>query len=132
LKNRFVKVKEDYTKIKIDYDNLLTTHEAINPAIKIDVATSCDDLSQVDQSSLHDELTEKVEVLTLENQKLKRYLTDATTRGKVAIAMILIMSWQWTMKGLEMKSRNLRLRMNILPQVCKSSTKANTFIMSYS
>jgi predicted ribonuclease YlaK len=30
-------------------------------------------------------LTEKVEVLTLDNQKLKRYLTDATTRGKVAI-----------------------------------------------
>jgi chromosome segregation ATPase len=93
LKDRLVKVKEDYTKIKIDYDNLLVanellscnTHEAINPAIKIDVATSCDDLSQDDQSSLHDELTEKVEVLTLDNQKLKRYLTDATTRGKVAI-----------------------------------------------
>jgi chromosome segregation ATPase len=93
LKDRFVKVKEDYTKIKSDYDNLLianellscNTHEAINPAVKIDVATSCDDLSQVDQFSLHDELTEKVEVLTLENQKLKRYLTDATTRAKVAI-----------------------------------------------
>jgi chaperonin cofactor prefoldin len=42
-------------------------------------------LSQDDQTSLHDELTEKVEVLTLDNQKLKRYLTDATTRGKVAI-----------------------------------------------
>ena len=79
--------------MEIDYDNLLianellscNTHEAINPAVKIDVATSCDDLSQVDQFSLHDELTEKVEVLTLENQKLKRYLTDETTRGKVAI-----------------------------------------------
>jgi hypothetical protein len=49
------------------------------------IATSCDDLSQVDQSSLHDELIEKVDVMTLENQKLKRYLTEATTRGKVAI-----------------------------------------------
>jgi chromosome segregation ATPase len=65
LKDRLVKIKEDYTKIKIEYDNLLVanvllscnTHEAINPAIKIDVATSCDDLSQDDQSSLHDELT---------------------------------------------------------------------------
>jgi hypothetical protein len=93
LKDRLVKAKEDYTKIKIDYDNLLVanellscnTHEAINPAIKIDVATSCDDLSQDDQTSLHDELTEKVEVLTLDNQKLKRYLTDATTRGNVTI-----------------------------------------------
>jgi hypothetical protein len=42
-------------------------------------------LSQVDHSSLHDELIEKVEVMTLENQKLKKYLIDATTRGKVAI-----------------------------------------------
>jgi hypothetical protein len=93
LKDRTVKIKEYYTKIKIDYDNLLVankllsckTHKAINPAVKIDVATSCDDLRQDDQTSLHDELTEKVEVLTLDNQKLKRYLTDATTRGKVAI-----------------------------------------------
>jgi hypothetical protein len=93
LKDRLVKIKEDYTKIKFDHDNLLVenkllscnTHEAINPVVKIDVATSCDDLSQRDQSSLHDELTEKVEVLTLDNQTLKRYLTDATTRGKVAI-----------------------------------------------
>jgi hypothetical protein len=93
LKDRLVKVKKDYTKNKIDYDNLLVanellscnTHEAINPAVKIDVATSCDDLSQVYPSSLHDELTERVEVLTLENQKLKRYLTNATTKGKVDI-----------------------------------------------
>jgi hypothetical protein len=75
LKDRLVKVKEDYTKIKIDYDILLianellsrNTHEAINPVVKIDVATSCDDLSQVDQSSLHDEMIEEVEVMTLEN-----------------------------------------------------------------
>jgi hypothetical protein len=93
LKDRLIKVKEDYTKIKIDYDNLLianellssNTHQAINLVVKIDVATSCDDLSQVNQSSLYDELIEKVEVMTLENHKLKRYLTNATTRGKVAI-----------------------------------------------
>jgi predicted nuclease with TOPRIM domain len=54
LKDRLVKVKEYYTKIKIDYDNFIianellscNTHEAINHAVKIDVATSCDDLSQ--------------------------------------------------------------------------------------
>jgi predicted nuclease with TOPRIM domain len=93
LKDRLVKIKEDYTKIKIDYDNLLIAnellscdkHEAINPIVKIDVATSCDDLSEVDQSSLHDELIEKVEVMTLENQKFKKYLTDAITKGKIAI-----------------------------------------------
>jgi chromosome segregation ATPase len=93
LKDRLVKIKEDYNKIKFDHDNLLVenellscnTHEAINHVVKIDVATSCDDLSQGEQTSIHDELTEKVEVLTLDNQKLKRYLTDATTIGKVAI-----------------------------------------------
>jgi predicted nuclease with TOPRIM domain len=93
LKDRLVKINEDYTKIKIDHDNLFIAnellscniHEAINPVVKIDVATSCDDLSQDDQTSHHDELTEKVEVLTLDNQKLKRYLIDATTREKVAI-----------------------------------------------
>jgi regulator of replication initiation timing len=42
-------------------------------------------LSNVDQSSLHDDLVEKLEVMTLENQKLKKYLTDATTKGKIAI-----------------------------------------------
>ena len=93
MQDRLVKIKEDYTQIKFDHDNLLVeneilsckTHEAINPVVKIDVATSCDDLSQEEQTSLHAELTEKVEVLTLDNQKLKNYLTDATTRGKVAI-----------------------------------------------
>jgi predicted nuclease with TOPRIM domain len=46
LKDKLVKVKQDYTKIKIDYDNHLianellscNTHESINPAVKIDVA----------------------------------------------------------------------------------------------
>ena len=47
MKDRLVKTKEDYTKIKIDHDNLLAanellscnTHEAFNPVVKIDVAT---------------------------------------------------------------------------------------------
>jgi hypothetical protein len=54
-----VKIKEDYNRIKFDHDNLLVenellscnTHEAINPIVKIDVATSCDDLSQGDLSA---------------------------------------------------------------------------------
>jgi chromosome segregation ATPase len=93
LKYRLVKIKEDYTKIKIDCDNLLIanellscdTHEAINPIVKIDVATSCDDLSKVDQSSLHDELIEKVGSHDTRELELKKYLTDATTKGKIAI-----------------------------------------------
>jgi hypothetical protein len=88
LKDILVIIKEDYTKIKIDHDNLLVANELLScntHEAKIDVATSYDDLSQDDQTSLHDELTEKVKVLTLDNQKLKRYLIDTTTRGNVAI-----------------------------------------------
>jgi hypothetical protein len=93
LNDRVVKIKQDYTKIKIDHDNLRVayellfcdTHEAINPVVKLDVATSCDDLNNVDQSSLHEDLVEKLQVMSLENKKLKNYLTDATTKGKFAI-----------------------------------------------
>jgi predicted nuclease with TOPRIM domain len=64
---------------------LLIENLLIKPVVKLDVATSWNDLSDVDQSSLHDELIEKVKVTTLENQKLKKYLTDATTKGKFSI-----------------------------------------------
>jgi hypothetical protein len=136
-----VKINEDYTKIKFDHDNLLVenellscnTHEAINPVVKIDVATSCDDLSQGDQTNLHDELTKKVEVLTLDNQKLKRYLTDATTRGKVAMENNNFNNeLALDNERLKMRSINLRVKMNILQQVCKSSTRANTSKMNCS
>jgi predicted nuclease with TOPRIM domain len=93
INDRLVKIKEAYTKIKINHDNLLVayellsceTHVAINPVVKLDIATSCDDLTTVDQSSLHEDLVEKLEVMSLENKKLKKYLTDATTKGKFAI-----------------------------------------------
>jgi hypothetical protein len=76
-------------------------------------------------------LTEKVEVLTLDNKKLKRYLTDATTRGKVAIENNDF-NYELAVDNerLKMRSRNLRVKMNILQQVCKSSTRANTSKMS--
>jgi hypothetical protein len=40
-------------------------------------------LSNVDHSSLHDDLVQKLEVMSLENKKLKNYLTNATTKGKM-------------------------------------------------
>jgi hypothetical protein len=59
--------------------------------------------------------------MTLENQKLKKYFSDATTKGKIAIESNNVkMSWQRIMKHLEMKSRNSSLRKNILPLVCKN------------
>jgi hypothetical protein len=68
LYDRLVKIKEDYTKIKVDHDNLLVayellsidTHEDINLVVKLDVETSCDDLSIVDESSHHEDLLEKI------------------------------------------------------------------------
>jgi hypothetical protein len=93
LNDRLVKIKEDYTKIKVDHDNLLVayellsidTHEAINPVVKLDVATSYDDLSIIDESRHHEDLIEKFEVISLENEKLKRYLKDVTTKGNIVI-----------------------------------------------
>jgi hypothetical protein len=97
LNDILVKIKEDYTKIKVDHDNLLIvyeilsidTHEAINPVLKFDVvATSCDDLSIVDETSHnchHEYLIEKLEVTSLANEKLKRYLKDATTKGYIIV-----------------------------------------------
>jgi hypothetical protein len=55
INDRLVSLKGDYTKTKIDHDNLLAscevlsldTHEAINHVVNIDVETSCDDLSMI-------------------------------------------------------------------------------------
>jgi hypothetical protein len=89
LNDRLIKIKEDYTKNKIDHDNFFVayellschTHEAINHVVKLDVGISYDDLSTIDQSSLHEDLVENFEVMPLENEKLKKYLSDATTKG---------------------------------------------------
>jgi tRNA/tmRNA/rRNA uracil-C5-methylase (TrmA/RlmC/RlmD family) len=75
LNDRLANRKEDYTKIKFDQDNHLVayellpidTHEAINLVVKLDVSPSCDDLSIVDESSHHEDLIEKFEVMYLEN-----------------------------------------------------------------
>jgi hypothetical protein len=45
----------------------IDTHEAINLVVKLDVSPSCDDLSIVDESSHHEDLIEKFEVMYLEN-----------------------------------------------------------------
>ena len=45
-------LKEEYTNLKVNYDNLVVSHEllsnephdATNNVVKIDIATSCDDL----------------------------------------------------------------------------------------
>jgi hypothetical protein len=51
LKTRYNSLKDKYTTLKINYDSLvisnelsLETHDATNQVVKIDIATSCDDL----------------------------------------------------------------------------------------
>jgi hypothetical protein len=72
-------------------------------------------------------LIEKVEVMTLENQKLKKYLTDATTKGKIAIKSNDVNN--------ELEVDNERLRDEVKKLNLEKehlATKANTFKMSYS
>ena len=54
-------LKEEYTNLKVNHDNLVLSHEllpngphdATNNTVKIDIATSCDDLivESIEQSS---------------------------------------------------------------------------------
>ena len=90
--DRLVKIKEDYIQIKVDHDNYLVaneflsceTHEVATSSLTMGLIASCVDLSKVDQSSHHEDLVEKLEVMSLENEKLKKYLTDATTKEKLS------------------------------------------------
>jgi hypothetical protein len=54
-KNKNKDKKDDYTSLKVNYDSLVVanelsveTHVATNQVVKIDIATSCDDL--IDES----------------------------------------------------------------------------------
>jgi uncharacterized coiled-coil DUF342 family protein len=94
LNTRHNLLKDDYTSLKINYDSLvvanelsLETHDATNQVVKIDIATSCDDLiiesieqgssgkgKKVVESDNYDDyvkLKSKNEMLRDENKKLK-------------------------------------------------------------
>ena len=84
-------LKEEYTNLKINYDNLVLSHEflsnephdATNNVVKIDIATSCDNLiiESIEQSSSSkgkkvvesDNFDDYVK-LKNENEKLKKDL----------------------------------------------------------
>ena len=84
-------LKEEYTNLKVNHDNLVISHEflsnephdATNDVVKIDIATSCDDLiiesieqgssskgKQVVESDNYDEYVK----IKNENEKLKKDL----------------------------------------------------------
>jgi hypothetical protein len=91
LNTRHNLLKDKYTTLKIDYDSLivanelaLETHDATNQVVKIDIATSCDDLiienfeqgssgkgkSVVESDNYDDKLKSENEMLKIENKKL--------------------------------------------------------------
>ena len=91
LTTRYNLLKKEYTNLKINHDNLVLSHEllsneahdATNNVVKIDIATSCDDLivesikqgssskgKKVVESDNYDEYVK----LKNENEKLKKIL----------------------------------------------------------
>ena len=95
-------LKEEYTTLKINPDNLVLSHEflsnephdAINNVVKIDIATSCDDLivESIEQGSSNkgkkvvesDNYDEYVK-LKNENEKLKKDLEKLSTTNTIVI-----------------------------------------------
>jgi hypothetical protein len=99
LTTRYNLLKEEYTTMKINHDSLvvayelsLESHVATNHVVKIDIATSCDDLIVVSieqgSSSKGKKVVESNNLddyakLKNENEKLKKYLEKATTTNIV-------------------------------------------------
>ena len=96
------KLKEEYTTLKINHDNLVIAqeylfnepHDATNHVVKINIATSCDDLiiesieqgssskgKQVVESDNYDEYVK----IKNENEKLKKDLEELSTTNAIVI-----------------------------------------------
>ena len=94
-------LKEGYTNLKVNYDNLVVSHEfsnephdATNHVVKIDIATSCDDLiiesieqgssikgKQVVECNDYDEYVK----LKNDNAKLKRDLEEIKSHNTIVL-----------------------------------------------
>jgi hypothetical protein len=101
LNTRYNLLKDDYTSLKVNYDSLvvanelsLETHDATNQIVKIDIATSCDDLidESIEQGSsskgkkvVESDCFDDYAKLKSEIEKLKQDLENATTTNTVVI-----------------------------------------------
>ena len=89
-------LKEEYTNLKVNHDNLVISHEflsnephdATNHVVKIDIATSCDDLiiESIEQGS--SSKGKQVVESDNENEKLKKDLEELTTTNNIVIFRI--------------------------------------------
>ena len=92
-------LKDEYTNLKINHDNLIIAqeflsnepHDATNDVVKIDIATSCDDLiieqsssskgKQVVETDNYDEYVK----LKNDNEKLKKDLEELKTTNTIVL-----------------------------------------------
>ena len=119
--------KEEYTNLKINHDNLVISHEllsndlhdATNNVVKIDIATSCDDLivesikqgssskgKKVIESDNYDDYVK----LKNENEKLKKDLEKLSTTNTIVIEN-LDHDCDIALENEKLKQENKRLKM---------------------
>jgi hypothetical protein len=122
-------LKDEYINLKINQDNLVLSHEllsnephdATNNVVKIDIATSCDDLivesieqgssskgKEVAKSDNYDDYIK----LKNENEKLKKNLKKASTTNIVVIEN-LDNDHDMTLENEMLKEENKRLKIEI-------------------
>ena len=120
-------LKEEYTNLKINNDNLVLSHEllsnephdATNNVVKIDIATLCDDLivesieqgssskgKKVVESDNYDDYVK----LKNENEKLKKDLEKLSTTNTIVIEN-LDNDYDITLENEMLKEENKRLKM---------------------
>ena len=120
-------LKEEYTNLKINHDNLVLSHEllsnephdATNNVVKIDIATSCDDLivesieqgssskgKKVVESDNYDDYVK----LKNENEKLKKDLKKLSTTNTIVIEN-LDHDCDIALENEKLKEENKRLKM---------------------
>ena len=95
-------LKEEYTNLKINHDNLVISqeflsnkpHDATNHVVKIDIATSCDDLiiesieqgsSSKDKQVVESDNYDQYVKIKNENEKLKKDLEKLSTTNTIMI-----------------------------------------------
>ncbi|XP_066385251.1 uncharacterized protein [Miscanthus floridulus] len=120
-------LKEEYTNLKVNHDNLIVSHESLsnephdatNHVVKIDIATSCDDLivESIEQGS-SDKGKKVVETnnyneyvkLKHENEKLKKDLEKLSTTNTIVIEN-LDHNCDVALENEKLKEENKRLKM---------------------
>jgi hypothetical protein len=100
LTTRYNLLKDEYTTIKVNHDNLVLAnellsnepHDATNNVVKIDIATSCDDLivESIEQGSSSKgkkvvESNNYDDYIKLKNEKLKKDLEKASNINTVVV-----------------------------------------------